>query len=301
MKNNTLLKLLFAFLVVGMTFSCGDDTPDKDPITGDSLFSYDAEGFVVTFTNESTVSGTTTNAWDFGDNETSTDKNPVHTYAGKGEYTVKLTVTDSENGTHVATTKINVDKGTRIDLNDNSVSDWDAVTEDKYKVSLGDNSGVVKSLTFDYDAKYIYAKLVMEGTLADSVIFNAFLDTDNDASGFTSHLWPLLGGDYLLQGQIGLGANNWLGTFNYIGEDHGWGWEEQQLAADYYVMGAVLEGNNEVTYEIGFDREKIPSMNNDAVKMSFYISNKGWAEIGYAPDKTVEGGEQTDGFTLLMN
>lgn len=299
MKNKLFTTMLFGLLVLLFISSCDKD-PVKDPITGDALFSFVADGFTVTFANESTVSGTTTNAWDFGDGETSTDKNPVHTYAGKGEYTVKLSVMDSDAGTHEISTKIDVDKATRIDLDDNSLADWDKVTEDEFKVSLGDNSGVIKSLTFDYDAKYIYAKLVFEGTLADSVIFNAFLDTDNDLTGFSSHLWPLLGGDYLLQGQLGLGANNWLGTFNYVGVDHGWGWEEQQLAADYYVMGTVLEGNNEVTYEIGFDRSKIPGMNSDAVKLSIYLSNKVWAEIGYAPDKTEEGGTPTDGFVINM-
>ncbi len=299
MKNYGLLKILFAFITIGFIASCGKDEPI--PVTGEALFSYVANGYEVTFTNESTVSGETTNAWDFGDGETSTEKSPVHTYAGKGEYTVKLTVTDKDAGTHDITTKVNVDKATRIDLTDGTISDWDAVTEDKYKVTLGDNSGVIKSLTFDYDAKYVYAKLVFEGTLADSTIFNAFLDTDNNSTGFGSHLWPLLGADYLLQGQIGLGANNWLGTFLYSGTDNAWGWTEEQLAADYYVMGAVIEDNGEVTYEFGLDRNKIPSLNNDEVKLSFYLSNKAWAEIGYAPDKTEEGGDPTDGFILNMN
>jgi hypothetical protein len=33
--------------------------------------------------------------WDFGDGETSTEQNPVHTYASEGEYTYTLTVTDA--------------------------------------------------------------------------------------------------------------------------------------------------------------------------------------------------------------
>jgi hypothetical protein len=35
-------------------------------------------------------------AWDFGDGSTSTERNPVHTYAVRGDYTVTLTVTDSQ-------------------------------------------------------------------------------------------------------------------------------------------------------------------------------------------------------------
>jgi gliding motility-associated-like protein len=36
--------------------------------------------------------------WDFGDGNTSTDQNPVHTYAAKGNYTISLTVTNLATG-----------------------------------------------------------------------------------------------------------------------------------------------------------------------------------------------------------
>ncbi|PKP23231.1 MAG: hypothetical protein CVU05_00290 [Bacteroidetes bacterium HGW-Bacteroidetes-21] len=52
-------------------------------------FTYEVNGNAVTFTN------TTTNgmnySWDFGDGTFSTEENPVHTYAGAGPYTLKLT------------------------------------------------------------------------------------------------------------------------------------------------------------------------------------------------------------------
>jgi len=38
-------------------------------------------------------------AWDFGDNATSTEQNPAHTYTANGRYTVKLTVTNAQ-GAH---------------------------------------------------------------------------------------------------------------------------------------------------------------------------------------------------------
>ena len=46
----------------------------------------------VTFTNSST--GATSYAWDFGDGNTSTDINPIHTYTSEGMYTVTLTATN---------------------------------------------------------------------------------------------------------------------------------------------------------------------------------------------------------------
>jgi PKD repeat protein len=47
---------------------------------------------VVTFTNNSI--GATSYLWDFGDGNTSTDSDPIHTYAAEGDYTVTLTATN---------------------------------------------------------------------------------------------------------------------------------------------------------------------------------------------------------------
>ncbi len=79
----------------------------------------------VTFSNEMTGStwwaahyidetiGTVTWAWDFGDEGTSTDENPVHEYEEAGTYTVVLTATntvgeDSEDGVVTKTAYITV-------------------------------------------------------------------------------------------------------------------------------------------------------------------------------------------------
>jgi outer membrane protein assembly factor BamB len=42
--------------------------------------------------------------WDFGDNETSYDKNPIHTYENLGSYTVTLSVIDGEGNISIDTT-----------------------------------------------------------------------------------------------------------------------------------------------------------------------------------------------------
>lgn len=55
-------------------------------------FSYSIEGDEVTFTNFSV--GGDSYLWDFGDGNTSTEENPVHTYEEDGDYTVTLTVTN---------------------------------------------------------------------------------------------------------------------------------------------------------------------------------------------------------------
>jgi len=59
--------------------------------------------FTVTFTDTSAGSPTAW-AWDFGDNGTSSVKNPSHQYTSAGTYTVKLTASNA-NGTGTTATK----------------------------------------------------------------------------------------------------------------------------------------------------------------------------------------------------
>lgn len=63
-----------------------------------AAFSFTNAGLAVTFTNASTDMESMASAlhynWDFGDGMTSTEQNPVHTYAAGGSYDVKLEVVD---------------------------------------------------------------------------------------------------------------------------------------------------------------------------------------------------------------
>ena len=65
--------------------SCKKETPAPTV-----KFEFAVDGYEVTFT--STVTDVNTYLWDFGDEETSTEANPVHTYVSSDTYTVKLTV-----------------------------------------------------------------------------------------------------------------------------------------------------------------------------------------------------------------
>lgn len=46
--------------------------------------------------------------WDFGDGGTSTEQNPAHQYADKGNYTVSLTVTDNDDAKNTITKKVTI-------------------------------------------------------------------------------------------------------------------------------------------------------------------------------------------------
>jgi PKD repeat protein len=74
------------------------------PDTGDaplevqfsSAGSTDTDGTIVSY------------AWNFGDTNTSTEANPLHTYAAEGVYAVTLTVTDDDGATKVANVTVTV-------------------------------------------------------------------------------------------------------------------------------------------------------------------------------------------------
>ena len=59
-------------------------------------FTYTQNGTTVDFTNTSTSDSSTASqwSWDFGDNNTSPNNDPTHTYAQPGTYTVCLFIVD---------------------------------------------------------------------------------------------------------------------------------------------------------------------------------------------------------------
>jgi PKD repeat protein len=69
-------------------------------------FNFTPLGLQVTFSDQST-GAITSWAWDFGDGNTSSQQNPVHTYANPGQYTVCLT-TDNNGCTDISCTTLSV-------------------------------------------------------------------------------------------------------------------------------------------------------------------------------------------------
>lgn len=84
------LKFFSTFLLLTlMIFSCSEETKVNLPTSAVIHFSVDDKQ--VAFT--ALTHNADTYLWDFGDGETSTEKNPVHVYADGGYYTATLTVT----------------------------------------------------------------------------------------------------------------------------------------------------------------------------------------------------------------
>ncbi len=88
------------FRTGGATFGASGITLDNWSLVADSAQPVanftevtSESNLMATFTNTSTDA--TSYSWDFGDGSTSTDANPVHTYAYKGQYIVTLTATST--------------------------------------------------------------------------------------------------------------------------------------------------------------------------------------------------------------
>jgi aqualysin 1 len=76
-------------------------------------FTASCSGLTCDFTDTSTDPDGTVTAWswDFGDGQGATERNPSHTYAAGGSYTVTLTVTDDAGETGTATRTLNLSDG----------------------------------------------------------------------------------------------------------------------------------------------------------------------------------------------
>jgi len=94
------LLLMLAISVVSLS-SCKKDEDDPKPANPIASFQFavSSTNFLeVQFTNFS--QNATSYNWNFGDGNTSTETNPIHTYAAVGNYTVKLTASNSSGASH---------------------------------------------------------------------------------------------------------------------------------------------------------------------------------------------------------
>ncbi len=83
-----------------------NDLPDIPSAMPKASFSFERDGFEVTFDNNST--NATSFMWDFGDGNSSSEVSPVHTYMNEGDYTVTLTAMDGNGNSDEAMATISV-------------------------------------------------------------------------------------------------------------------------------------------------------------------------------------------------
>ena len=282
-------KYIWLVLVAIIAVSCAKTLNYTDIPEQQAFFSYKADSYVVTFTDESKMKGTYN--WSFGDGSTSSDQNPVHNFGKKGKYLVTLTVTSGSN-TYEASTVMLLDKTSTIKLDDGTLADWDNITKNVV-ISGPDGKGVKKG-KFDYDANYIYIYIEQASTIADGTIFSMFIDTDTTMStGFILGAFPGVGAEKYFEGQVAT-TDKWLDPYNYSGGGSDWAWDYIQVN-DYYKVGHYEESDGLLKYELAISRTKISGLTNEAVRIAIIVMDSGWSDYGYMPDSG------TSGYLLMMN
>ena len=132
MKNSLLAIFLFSMI---FTVGCEDDSSSVDLPMARFTYTVDEDnGLMVMFTNASLNADSY--SWDFGDEESSTEMSPSHTYAADGTYDVTLTATNS-GGSDMATETLELARELALaDLNDT----W-KVAPEAGALAVGPNQG----------------------------------------------------------------------------------------------------------------------------------------------------------------
>lgn len=253
----------------------------------DVVYELTAEGNVVTF--KMVTQGVASYQWDFGDGQTSTDANPVHTYPGKGKYVATLSATINGSVTE-SSTVIRIAKGSPVKLDDSSLADWDAVTANV--ITSGANGGIFRKVKVDYDGNNIYFYIEMASAKANGDIFDFYIDSDNDAA--TGLLGPFADGGYdiLMEGPV---LTTGLDVFYHSGAQTSFSFDQQSIS-ESYTVGTVNEAGGILKFEMKIARAKLKGLTGEGMRFGIVATKNDWSvQLGTAPDS------DQSSFLLNMN
>jgi len=284
MKN---IKTLTCCCLVMLSTLFNSCKKDKDEALTDLVYEVAVDGNQVTFTTKTT--GISNYSWDFGDGGSSTDQNPVHTYAGKGKYVPTLSATI--NGKVVeASTVLRIAKASPVKINDNSLADWDNVTANV--ITSGPKGGIFRKVKFDYDGNYIYVYFEMASAKANDDILDFYIDSDNNAATGLSSPFPDGGYDILLEGHL---LTTGLDIFYHTGAQTSFTFDQQSIS-EAYQIGTIVETGGILKYEMRIARGKLKGLTGTGMRIGFVATKSDWSvTLGYAPD------EGASSFLLDMN
>jgi hypothetical protein len=267
-----------SFLLLMSVFVLHSCKKNDNVVVKDVVFTVNINSYDVTFTNVTTDAKSFN--WTFGDGATSTETSPTHTYKNKGKYVATLTATLNNGNVINGSTIINVSKSSPIKLNDNTLADWDTISN--VVVPAGALGGIVRKAKFDYDSQNVYIYMELTGTVAAGNIFDFYLDTDNDSTtGLLTGEIPGGGYDYLLEGPM-LATPNGLVQYQHTGAQDAFSFNALDIA-EYYTLGTVQESNGVVKFEMSLSRGKIGGLTGKALTFGIIVSNSGWSEVGWMP------------------
>jgi PKD repeat protein len=135
-----------------------------------AIFSTSIDGMDVTFTNSSKDADTY--AWSFGDGGSSTDMNPVYTYAANGDYPVSLTAM-GEGGEDMMTQTVTIDVSAFINT-------W--MVDSSYQVATAYGTYTQGSAISSAAATAAYAIYIFAG-ITDLVATSCTLELVDDEDG----------------------------------------------------------------------------------------------------------------------
>ncbi len=294
MKKNILFAGFVAVFAI-LAASC-NTTPKVD--APKARFSYDVDGMTVTFTNASKEADTY--AWEFGDGQTSTEENPVHTYAEGGTYTVKLTAKNA-GGENTTTEEISLEK--KLIVVDGDFADWAEVPADRLAQASADENSKYEALyniAFCADADYIYFYFEFDagtystvdddgnpitGYVVDPI--DIYLNIDGDeTTGSNSYLWDNSAADYLIEG---FWSDNYESAGVYFfptdADQTAWAWDDAGVVGSTSTCDRVILPNGHAAIEGKITIAMLPSTVK-SIKVGVFSSNTDWAETGALPQTT---------------
>ena len=271
------MKNYFKFItpvLAGMLIMAG--CKKVDPPTAD--FIYDIDVLTVTFDNLS--SGADSYEWDFGDGNTSTEENPVHTYTDGGDYTVSLKATN-EGGSDSFSDNFTLTKpGAIIDGSFDDWAEYSAVYTDPDALN-----GTLKEFKFASDAAFLY--FYVKGTSEIGPAIQIYFNKDND----TATGWDYWGGyqgpgleyllEYVVEDFTGVYGDATAGSTMYEATEDDWPWTITK-ATDCVAETSGYVRDGDVQIEFSMARSILSDLAN-TFGICVFNADVDWAEAGSLP------------------
>ncbi|QNK61080.1 PKD domain-containing protein [Pedobacter sp. PAMC26386] len=274
MKN-----IIYALLLVSSVL--GSCKKNENKRLTDLSYEVEVTGNQVTF--RSITTGITSYKWDFGDGQTSTEANPVHTYPGKGKYVPTLYATVGGRSAE-ASTVLRIAKSSPVKINDKTLADWDNVTANV--ITSGAKGGIFRKVKYDYDGNYIYIYVEMVSLKTNADIFDFYIDSDNSSSTGLLGGFPGGGYDILMEGQL-LTAG--VDIFYHNGAQTSFTFQKQSIS-DAYQVGTVVQEGGLLKFEMQLVRGKLKGLTGTGARIGITATKNDWSvTLGSAPDEGQSG------------